>query len=77
MDKFIIDGNYLVLSKDVKKSKDNKDYFSISLYDKANDGFEKILLFDKNIFERYDVMKTYNIKIEVTFYNNKKRLRIL
>ena len=77
MDKFIIDGNYLVLSKDVKKSKDNKDYFSISLYDKVNDGFEKILLFDKNIFERYDVMKTYNMKIEVTFYNNKKRLRIL
>ena len=36
-----------------------------------------MLLFDKNIFERYDVMKTYNMKIEVTFYNNKKRLRIL
>lgn len=77
MDKFIIDGNFLVLSKNLKKSKDGKEYFSLSLYDKNQDGFERILVFDKNIFDRYEVNKSYNIKIEVSFYENKKRLRIL
>ena len=77
MDKFIIDGNFFVLAKNLKKTKDGKEYYASSLYDKAQDGFEKILVFDKAIFDRYEVNKTYNIRLEVSFYNNVKRLKIL
>lgn len=82
MNKFIIKNNYLVLNKSIKETKANdkgekKRYYTISLYDKTNDGFEIIPIFEKDTYDKYEINKTYEISIEVTFYNNIKRLKIL
>lgn len=82
MNKFLINGNFLVLNKSIKRSKPNseglvKEYYTISLYDKKNDGFEIVPIFDKSIYDRYDLNKNYDISIEVSFYNNMKKLKIV
>ncbi len=76
MTKFIAKKNLLVLSKNIKQTKkdDNgsyKEYGSISLYDKDADEFFKITIFDKynDILNRYDLMKSYNIDVQIVIIN--------
>lgn len=73
MNNFIIESQFLVLSKSIKTSKkDNegksKEYGSISLYCPDTDEFQKIMIFDNysSILQRYDTMKKYTIKIRVS-----------
>jgi hypothetical protein len=88
MNDFLIKDNYLVLGKSVKTSKkvnekgEYTQYYTISLYSKKEDAFEKLLIFDKSIFDKYDIMKNYDIEIRVSFYkdkfnNDKRKLSIL
>lgn len=72
MNNFIIENNFLVLCKAIKSTKADKDgksrqYGSISLYCPDTDEFQKIMIFENynNILARYDVNKTYKMKIRV------------
>lgn len=75
MTKFVAKKNLLVLSKSVKQTKKGvdgsyKEYGSISLYDKDADEFFKITIFDNfnNVLSRYDVLKSYNMEIQVSIF---------
>ena len=72
MNNFIIENNFLVLCKAIKNTKPDKEgksrqYGSISLYCPDTDEFQKIMVFENynNILSRYDVNKTYKMKIKV------------
>lgn len=73
MNNFIIENDFLVLNKIVKQSKSDengnkKNYGLISLYCKETDEFQKITIFENynEILNKYDVMKYYKIKLQVS-----------
>lgn len=73
MNNFIIENNFLVLCKALRNTRpDNegksKQYGSISLYCPDTDEFQKITIFDNynEILTRYDVNKTYKMKLKVS-----------
>jgi hypothetical protein len=85
MNNFIVDNNFLVLSKSIKETKPNKEtgeikeYGSISLYCSDTDEFQKVVIFEnyQEILDRYVVMDTCRIKIQVQVSNNRTYLKIL
>lgn len=73
MNKFIIENDFLVLNKSIKQTNEDekgnkKEYGTISLYCKETDEYQRIMIFDKykEILNKYDVMKFYKIKLQVS-----------
>ncbi len=78
MSNFIIENNFLVLNKAIKQTRKGADgtqreYGSVSLYCPDTDEFQKIYVFEnyKEILNRYDTMKQYKIKLQVSNYIDK------
>lgn len=78
MNNFIIENNFLVLNKSIKQTRKaadgtQKEYGSISLYCQDTDEFQKVIVFDKyrEILARYDTMKSYKIKLQISYYTDK------
>lgn len=82
MNNFIIENNFLVLSKSIKQTKagsdgTRKEYGSISLYCTDTDEFQKIFIFEnyKDILAKYDTNKSYKIKLQVSNYEKDGKMK--